>query len=410
MPQPARLLDLTRLVSRLGKGPLTGVDRVELAWAEHLLQGDAMGIPLFALVRLRAGFALLGSGGVAAIVAQAQGRSALPEADLLARLMRRDDPARARAETLLRGHAIARCLPFGLASMLARYLPPGTAYFNMGHANLAPRVFAAQRGPRLVLLHDTIPIDFPEFTRPDIPAVFARKLAAISAGADLVIHSTDAARAASERHLMRAGRVPPGIVAPLGVVVAAPGAFHLPGLDPSRPWFVTIGTIEPRKNHALLLDVWQGLAARLPADAMPQLVIAGSRGWSNAAVFARLDTRPPHVIEAPGLGDSALSGLQAGSQGLLFPSFAEGYGLPPAEAAALGVPVFASPLAAVREVLGDYPVYLDNTDSYSWMETIERVVTAGRPTDRQCFAVRGGRRPWVPPTWDSHFNTVLKAV
>ena len=132
-----------------------------------------------------------------------------------------------------------------------------------------------------------------------------------------------------------------------------------------------------------------------PAD-LPQLVIAGGRGWANAAVFARLDARPPGVIEAPGLSDGALVTLLQGSAGLLFPSLAEGFGLPPAEAAALGVPVIANPLPELREVLGDYPVYLPVTDSYSWLETIERTMPQADRAHR-----------FTPPRWEDHFNTVL---
>ena len=203
------------------------------------------------------------------------------------------------------------------------------------------------------------------------------------------------------------GPLPAGVVAPLGVGLPAAGPFDLPGLDRSRPFFVTVGTIEPRKNHALLLDVWQALAARLPADAMPQLVITGSRGWLNRDVFARLDARPAHVIEAPGLPDPALAGLLQASQGLLFPTLAEGFGLPPLEAAALGVPLIVSDLPVLRETLGDLAVYLNPTDVYSWMETIEQVAGSGlgRGDGMSGRAGTEGRR--ALPDWTTHFNTVL---
>lgn len=259
----------------------------------------------------------------------------------------------------------------------------------------------------MVLVHDVIPLDHPEFTRPDIPAVFSRKLAVTAHHADLVIHTAEATRQQTEAHMARLGRVPPGCVAALGVPVASPHLPNLAGLDLARPWFVTIGTIEPRKNHALLLDVWQALSQRLPAAQMPQLVIAGSRGWRNEAVFRRLEARPAGVIEAAGLDDAAISGLLTGSAGLLFPSFSEGFGLPPLEAAALGVPVFANGLPVIRELLGDYPVYLDATDSYSWLETIERVVTA-QGKGEYMLPVRGLARR--APEWAAHFNTVLSIV
>ena len=402
---PAHLLDLTRLVSRMGRAALTGVDRVELAWAERLQEGEAReGIPLFALVRTAWGFCLLDGRGVAKVLAVTRG-APLGKADLAGRISRRKDALRARAEALVRRESVSRCIVPGLAGMLRR-LPPGTIYFNMGHANLTPRVMAAQAGPRVVLIHDTIPLDHPEFTRPGIPQVFARKLAA-AAQADLILHTTHATRSLTEAQMARLGPLPAGVVAPLGVGLPAAGPFTLPELDRSRPFFVTVGTIEPRKNHALLLDVWQALATRLPDRAMPQLVIAGSRGWLNRDVFARLDAHPPHVIEAPGLSDAALAGLLQASQGLLFPTLAEGFGLPPLEAAGLGVPLIVSDLPVLRETLGDLAVYLNPTDVYSWMETIEQVAGSGlgRGDGMSGRAGTEGRR--ALPDWTTHFNTVL---
>ncbi len=402
---PAHLLDLTRLVSRLGRAALTGVDRVELAWAERLLEGDVReGIPLFALVRTAWGFCLLNREGVAEVL-EATAGTPLPPPDLAGRISRRNDPLRARAETLARRASVTRCSVPGLTRMLRR-LPEGTAYFNMGHANLTLRVMAAQRGPRVVLIHDTIPLDHPEFTRPGIPQVFARKLSA-AVQADLIVHTAHATRRLTEAQMAHLGPLPAAVVAPLGVGLPTPGPFTLPGLDPARRFFVAVGTIEPRKNHALLLDVWQGLAARLPPETMPQLVIAGSRGWLNRDVFARLDSRPPHVIEAPGLTDSALAGLLQASDGLLFPTLAEGFGLPPLEAAALGVPLMVSDLPVLRETLHDLPVYLKPTDVYAWMETIERVA-GGRCMWGDGVKAQGATAAARNlPLWPDHFNAVL---
>ena len=405
-----RLLDLTRLVSRLGREALTGVDRVELAWAERLLQGEVReGIPLFALVRTAFGFCLLDGHGVARIVALAHG-APLGRADLAGRLGRRHDPLRARAEAEAQRASVARCFGPGLKRMLRRHLPPGTACFNMGHANLTPQVMAALPGFVTVLVHDTIPLDHPEFTRPGIPATFGRKMAAVSTRADLVVHSTHAARRLTEAHFTHMGRVPPGIVAPLGITTAAPIPAPVPGLDPARPFFVILGTIEPRKNHALLLDVWDRLADTHTPETLPQLVIAGSRGWRNSAVFERLDTQPPGVIEVSGLSDAALADLMHRSAGLLLPSHAEGYGLPPLEAASLGVPVVVSDLPVFRETLGDYAVYLDRTDVYSWMETIERLANSHRQEETCVGKKAAAHAPLGVASWESHFNAVLNNV
>ena len=139
-----------------------------------------------------------------------------------------------------------------------------------------------------------------------------------------------------------------------------------------------------------MLDLWDDIP-----DA--HLLICGSRGWENHAVFDRLDTRPPRVHELPGLDDGQVAALLQKSVGLLFPSFAEGYGLPPVEAAALGAPVLVNDLPIYREVLGDIPVYANVSDRYLWRKEINRMA-ADHPSDQtraeqaQRFAPRPGRR------------------
>lgn len=397
----ARLLDLTRLASRHGRGPLTGVDRVEAAYLRELLARED---PAFGLLRVPLGYLLIDRAGMAALRDRLDGRPVGPP-DRLGRLLRRRQPLRARLEADLRRLAVAACLPWRLTAMLCRHLPPGSAYLNTGHSNLTGaglrRIRAA--GLRIaVLVHDVIPLDHPEFARAGTVPVFARKMAAAAAHADLLIHSTDDARRRTEARL---SHVPPGLLAPLGVTVPQPDPASLPpDLPPPRPWFVALGTLEPRKNHALLLDVWDGLHARLPAAEVPALLILGARGWADPALFRRLDASPwrEHtVFERSGLGDGAVAALLAGAEALLFPSLAEGFGLPPAEAAALGVPVVSSPLSAIRETLNDYPVYLDPADRYSWLDTV-----AAWGQRRRGQRARG--RP--APTWEDHFRTVLSCV
>ena len=401
-PIAARLLDLTRLVSRMGRGPMTGIDRVEHAYLLHLLDSE---VPLFGLVRTGFGYALLDRVGMAGIARRVRGAEPLGEADLLARLAHRRNPVRARAEADVRRLALARAARPFLRQMLLRHLPAGTSYLNTGHANLTLRGMRALHSvPRLritVLVHDTIPLDHPEYCRPDTVKSFRKKMAAVAAHADLVIHPTHDARKRTDAQLLRLGRSPAGVVCNIGVPIPRPNTSGLPsGLDVFRPYFVALGTIEPRKNHALLLDVWDQLA-KLGGD-QPRLYLIGARGWSNTAVFSRLDRLEPSplVQELHGLDDGAVAYLLKGARALLFPSLAEGFGLPPVEAAALGTPVISADLPVIRELLGDNAVYLESTDSYAWMETI--VVGVRTPLN----ANSAGER-FEPPTWAAHFKAVL---
>lgn len=392
----ARLLDLTRLVSRLGRGPMTGIDRVERTYLSHLASRET---PLFGLVRSGVGWLLLDQPGCARFAQIVSGKVGLPPADLLSRLVHRHDPIRARAETAARQLAIARAARPFLPRLLRR-LPQGTSYLNVGHVNLGEKALASLSRAGLsvaVLIHDTIPLDHPQFARPGTVEPFRARLAAVSVHASRIIHLTEATRRLTEAQLALLGRVPPGLVAPIGVDLAAPDSALLPhGLDLSAPYFVTLGTIEPRKNHTFLLDVW----ARLPTPA-PRLYIVGNRGWADPALLARLDALPADgpVRVLHGLPDGAVAALVAHARALLAPSLAEGFGLPPVEAASLGTPVIATDLAVTRELLGNKAVYLHATDLYPWVETIVR--QAALPQ------IDGEKTVWQAPTWDAHFKTVL---
>jgi glycosyltransferase involved in cell wall biosynthesis len=388
----ARLLDLTRLTSRLGRDVLTGIDRVEAAWLRHLVAGSD---PVWGLVRSRAGFLLLDRDGMARFQDMVQDAAVPGRADLISRILWRRDARRARAETAVRRLAVARAVPWRLAAML-RLLGPNWQYLNLGHANLTDASLRQMRGQVVVLVHDTIPLDHPDWARPGTVEPFREKLRAVSRWAEVVVHSTNDARARTEAHLAALGRVPKGIVAPLGVDLAAPQALPA-GVSLAHDYVVTVGTVEPRKNHALLLDVWDRAAAE--GRALPHLYVVGGRGWASEALMERLG-QTPGVTHLTGLNDGQVAALLQGARAMVFPSRAEGFGFPPLEAAARGIPVIASDLSVTRELLKDLPVYLNPDDLYSWLETIEALNTAPAAGQTATSVVQVA-------DWGSHFKTLL---
>lgn len=394
-------------MSRAGLGPLTGIDRVELAYISNFLDQP---VPLFALCRTTLGFVLVDPLGVEELHARLTGAVRWGKPDLIGRMTQRHNRPRASAESDLRRLAVGRARPPGLVWLLRNHLPPSFSYVNVGHFDLSAQVFEAIHGAEgraTVLVHDTIPLDCPGFAAPGLPEAFARRMSNVAHGADLVICNSNVTMRDAARHFGLMNRIPPMIVSHLGVEVAQPDPAALPaGLDLSRPYFVTIGTIEPRKNHVLLLNIWEEMAANPPPGGVPDLYIVGRRGWNNADVFARLDAGLPHVHELGPLPDGAAAALMKGSLGLLFPSFVEGYGLPPVEAAALGVPVLCGDLAIYRETLDDYPVYADVNDSYLWRRKIDAMVAqAGRAEGTSSGTGQAAPRL---QTWADHFKPVLR--
>jgi glycosyltransferase involved in cell wall biosynthesis len=222
--------------------------------------------------------------------------------------------------------------------------------------------------------------------------------------ADAVIVNSEATAQALRPFLAGRDPAPPVLVAPLGIGDAPAGAPPAPA-GPERPYFVTLGTIEPRKNHLLLLHLWRDLAA-LQGPAAPRLVIVGKRGWENENVVDILErcTALEGLVEEAGqLPDSAVTALVRGARALLFPSFAEGYGLPLAEALALRVPAICSDLPALHEVGGAVPDYLDPLDGAAWRNA---VMDYARPASGRRGAQLARMQGWQPPSWERHFSQV----
>ena len=401
--EPPLVLDISRLVSRIGTGPLTGIDRVEAAWLRHIAER-----PHLLLCRVARGQALLPPEAGHAVLRWLEGDNSgmVAQSGWRERMAGHRGP-RGRAATALRRMAL--CVTGsggrGLLHRIEQQLP-GAAYLNLGHSNLRPALLRNLKGlRRAVMIHDTIPLSHPEFTREDQSAAFRDKFMAAITLADLVIAISDATRSEIELWHRRLAitRSPEIITAHIGTALALPDAAQIPAqLDLSRPFFVTIGTIEPRKNHALLLDAWEILDARLPGPDMPQLVVIGRRGWRNEAVFARLDTLPPDspVLECPGLSDASVAALLARCHALLMPSHAEGFGLPLTEAAGRGVAVLTSPLPVARELLGDHAQLLPPDRPEAWAEAVEAL--AASPPQRHA--------PHPVPSWQAHFSTVEGAL
>ena len=372
------LIDVTRLLDRRMQGRLpTGVDRVSLEYVHHF------GARSTALVRFAGQWIELSRRDSARVFAALLSPSG--NFNHLIRL------------------AVARAFP---RSVGRRFSAP-RFLFNTGHSGLE-KIDYAQRLQRsglkpLFFVHDLIPLTHPEYCRAGESGRHRVRMdTVLTSGHGVIVNSIatldELAAYAKENDLS----LPPAVVAPLApaqlpVLVAAPPL--------NKPYFVMLGTIEPRKNHSLLLQVWRQLIERL-GEAAPRLVIIGQRGWECENVvdlLERCEALQGFVFEHPACTDVELASWLQHAQALLFPSFTEGYGMPLVEALALGVPVIASDLPVFREIAGDIPEYVDPLDGKRWGELVVTYALAeSQARLAQCQRMAG----FVPSTWEAHFEQV----
>lgn len=267
----------------------------------------------------------------------------------------------------------------------AKALPRDAVYVNLGQIGLAiPSFFRWLRGrPDVacaVMIHDTIPLDYPELVKPGAAAHHARMVQTAAAHADGLIFSTAFARTSVERAMERLDRSRrPSLVRSLPVSAAFTDAREsLPDLSGTH-YFVAVSTIEPRKNFSLLLRVWERLLATHGEHA-PHLVIVGAPGLEADRILAPLTTSPglrAHVHPVAGLSSPALARLMLGAAGLLSPSIAEGFGLPLLEGLALAVPTVASDIPSHREIGGPSTTLLAVDDQDGWERAIASLPRVG---------------------------------
>jgi glycosyltransferase involved in cell wall biosynthesis len=393
------ILDVSRLLLSVHRVAPSGIDRVEMAYAKRWLSlppGDCT----FAAQAPTGGFAAVPRPAVATLLdAMEAGWEGLADT-------RRQ--AWGVALRVLAGLGLGAGR-HALRDALAAPRRAGRSVFLLvSHRSLDQAAAIAplrRAGAAFVpFVHDLIPLSHPEYARPPQVLRHAARVSTVSAMADGAVVNSAATAASLRAEFAARGLPAPAIaVAPLGVrprLAATPAAE-----PPDAPYFVCLGTIEPRKNHLLLLHLWRDLAGRL-GGAAPRLLLIGRRGWENENILDLLERCAALrglVRECGAPGDAEVASLLAGSRALLFPSFAEGYGLPLAEALALGVPALCSDLPALREVGGAVPDYLDPLDGAAWRRAVLDYADPASPARAAQLARMSA---WRAPGWDAHFAAV----
>ena len=189
---------------------------------------------------------------------------------------------------------------------------------------------------------------------------FRRSLLAVtrwSAGA-LSISRFSAGQLAA--FLARHGRAQPVGHFYLGDDIGAARAGRAADASPGRaPTFLMVGSIEPRKGHALVLDAFDRLWAE---GGRATLVVIGNAGWDMQPFLDRHAAHPERdrqFVLVHGASDERLAAAMRAASALIAASSVEGFGLPIVESLAQGLPVIAADIPVFHEVAGDHATYFD---------------------------------------------------
>ncbi len=419
----AACYDVTRLLTRILNATPNGIDRIDFALATHVLASYPA--PRFGTTATGFGARLL-SGQAALEAVQAIGAHWGET-----RVEAGEDVVYQRAVTWLRGEtpaqgsaSISRRRRIGIpkvAGWVRRHglpltrrpgtgLPRGAVYVNSSQFPLwvasSFEWLEQRRDVKAVFfIHDLLPVLMPEYFREaelERHKARLRNFARFAAGA---VVTTPTVAADLHAHMKTLGRQDTPVFVsptPISPVFATPRVVD-PALANARPYFVLCSTLEPRKNHLMILAVWRALVERLGSGA-PRLVLVGTRGWHYGPILdlvARSPALKDHVLEVGGLSTPGLKRLIDNARAVLMPTFGEGYGLPVHEALAAGTPVVAADIPVFR----DLPVALGhNTDALTlcsplngdaWLETIAAMTSAPRP--------QAGDRH-APEGWATYFD------
>lgn len=175
--------------------------------------------------------------------------------------------------------------------------------------------------------------------------------------------------------------VPPGVSADIHGVQSE--KMNLP-----RQFLLAVGTLIPRKNIQGLIQAFASIEKDFPGL---NLVIAGAKGWSSQKIFKNITPTLAKRIHFLGhVSQAELNELYSRAQMLVFPSFYEGFGIPPIEAMACACPVIASNCSSLPEVLGDAGLQVNPHDTNELSLAIKRMLS--EPTLREELISKGLKR------------------
>lgn len=256
------------------------------------------------------------------------------------------------------------------------------------------RVPRLARTPVIATLYDAIPLAHPEWGNPRLRRLKNWLLRTAASNADRVIAISNAAAAEVAAHYgidrERMRVVYPGVDSAWFAPGGPEDGARLDSLGLERGYLLFVGTLQPRKNVGMLLRAYDALPEHVRASR--RLVIVGKYGWAAESLRSELAHRAGdrRVVWLEHVPTDVLQALYRAAHVFVFPSLAEGFGLPVVEALASGLPVVTLDLPVMREVGGAHVVTAARSDAEAVADAIERALAVPRTPEADA-----SRRGWA---------------
>ncbi len=246
------------------------------------------------------------------------------------------------------------------------------------------------KAKRVLTIHDLAMVVAPELCPPNVVRPFVRRLTRMAQEADRVIAVSEAtARDTAEYLGVPAERISVTLEAPDPAMRPLPREFAASLLRREYgiegPFFLSVGTIEPRKNLGQFIEALASLKETIPHRA----VVVGQDGWRAEEVWElayRLGVSD-RIIRPGYINRENLAAFYSAADAFVFPSRYEGFGIPLVEAMACGCPIVATDTTSIPEVTGDAAALVPLDDAEALAKALRRVATD--PRKREGLAQRG---------------------
>lgn len=318
------------------------------------------------------------------------------------------------------GHNVGRKEDIvGSRSCLITELEPGAVFFDIDsvwgshrrRSELLP--ILKNNGLKVaVFIHDIIPITYPQYCHENTAFFFMSYLAAYMQYADIIITSTQSTLDEIQRLAKQLGLAPiPGFVTWLGSDFATiknkdnQVSAEAKKIAKKGKYILCVGTIEPRKNHKLLLDAYDKYLAHMGIN----LVFAGRIGWNVEELKKRMEENPRRekgFYHLAGQNDATIDFLYRNAYIVAFPTFEEGFGLPMIEAIERQCVLAASDIPVLKEVGKDYCDYFSPDAPEEFANIVEQYLK----NPKMYEAKKEHLKSYQPVTWDSVTQKMASAL